>query len=148
MEITNLATYINIFTGCMVNLINYQNIDLPSDISSPIWTTRFREIPLCTGGAQGGERFVMYSCLVLPDKYYGILPSDYYEEYVKRKYDLASRVSQGRPQYHALVKDISSRGSYGRHKSGRRLIGPGTHLFHGKVFMPFRMDAFSEDPLI
>ncbi|OXA38856.1 hypothetical protein Fcan01_26468 [Folsomia candida] len=47
MEIYNLAHYISLFSGCVVNLINYENINIPSTIKIPIWITRFTTIPFC-----------------------------------------------------------------------------------------------------
>ncbi|OXA38762.1 hypothetical protein Fcan01_26376 [Folsomia candida] len=50
MDLANLAQYINIFAGCVVNLINYENINIPSTISVPIFTTRYKVLGLCGFG--------------------------------------------------------------------------------------------------
>lgn len=47
MEILNLANYINIFSGCAINIINYKGINIPSSISVPVWTTRYNIVDFC-----------------------------------------------------------------------------------------------------
>ncbi|OXA39788.1 hypothetical protein Fcan01_25448 [Folsomia candida] len=47
MEIYNLAKYINIFSGCVINIINYKDINIPSTLSTPIWTTRYHFAYYC-----------------------------------------------------------------------------------------------------
>ncbi|OXA43149.1 hypothetical protein Fcan01_21935 [Folsomia candida] len=65
MEIYNLATYIIIFSGCAVNLINYENIEISSDISTPIWVTRFKAVKLCGISLTGYDRFPLRFHLII-----------------------------------------------------------------------------------
>ncbi|OXA48985.1 hypothetical protein Fcan01_16785 [Folsomia candida] len=68
MEIYNLAKYVHIFSGCVINLINYQNINIPSTISTPIWTTRFATIRFCNFQLVPNQRLKLQYQVVLLDQ--------------------------------------------------------------------------------
>lgn len=46
-EITNLNDYINPLTGCVLHLLNYENIEIPSVIRIPYITSRVLVLPYC-----------------------------------------------------------------------------------------------------
>ncbi|OXA44876.1 hypothetical protein Fcan01_20350 [Folsomia candida] len=65
MGILNLAHYINLFSGCVVNILNYENINIPSSISVPFCTTRFKVVPLCNFMSSDPHRFAFFGYQII-----------------------------------------------------------------------------------
>lgn len=66
MSILNLAQYVNLFSTCLVNLLNYEHLDLPP-LPIPVWTSRYRTVQFCTITQSLGEDISPYYKIFLQD---------------------------------------------------------------------------------
>ncbi|OXA39798.1 hypothetical protein Fcan01_25532 [Folsomia candida] len=56
LKITNLDSYINPLSGCVLHLLNYENIEIPNSIRLPFITSRVIVLPYCRVDSNSGFR--------------------------------------------------------------------------------------------